>query len=184
MKSIAQRTQKGFTLVELLLVVALTSLAVGVTGDILVTLIRGYNKSKVITEIEQNANFVSQKLNKELRNATQIDQLDPAGASPPLQGETGDEITFIDRDGILINYKVENGIMTRNYDGGGDSALTLNSPPNGVTVSCPTTCFTLLEDSPQVVQISLRIEQAGSPSTVVFKGDISIEDTVVIRDTY
>ncbi len=174
----------GFTLVELLLVVALTSLAVGVTGDILVTLIRGYNKSTVINEIEQNANFVSQKLNKELRNATQVIQLDPAGASPPLQGETGNEITFNDRNGITINYKVANGAMTRNYDGGGDSALTLNSPPNGVTVSCTTACFTLLEDSPQVVGISIKIEQAGSPTTVVFKGEINIEDTVVIRDTY
>jgi len=174
----------GFTLVELLLVVALTSLAVGVTGDILITLIKGYNKSTVINEIEQNANFVSQKLNKELRNATQITQLDPTGASPPLQGETGNEITFTDRNGITINYKVLNGVMTRNYDGGGDAALTLNSPPNGVTVSCTVACFKLLEDSPQVVQISIIIEQAGSPTTVVFKGDITIEDTVVIRDTY
>jgi len=175
---------KGFTLIELLLVVALTSLAVGVTGDILVSLIRGYNKTNVINEIEQNANFISQKINKELRNAAQITQLDPTGDSPPLQGETGNEVTFVDRDGITINYKVENDVMTRNYDGGGDEALNINNPPNGVTISCDTPCFTLLEDNPQVLEISIKVEQAGSPSTVVFQGDIMLEDTIVIRDTY
>lgn len=178
------KQNKGFTLIELLLVVALTSLAVGVTGDILVSLIRGYNKTNVINEIEQNANFISQKINKELRNAAQITQLDPAGASPPLQGETGNEVTLVDRNGIIINYKIQNDVMTRNYDGGGDDALTINSPPNGVKVSCPSPCFTLLEDNPQVLKISIMIEQAGSPATVVFQGDIMIEDTIVIRDTY
>jgi len=179
--------KNGFTLIELLLVVALTALAVGVTGDILVSLIRGYNKTNVINEIEQNANFISQKMNKEIRNAVQITQLDSAGTSPPTQGESGNEVTFIDRDGISINYTVANDVITRNYDvsgGGTDEALNINNPPNGVKVSCPTACFTLLEDNPQVLQISIMIEQAGDPSTVVFKGDIMLEDTVVIRDTY
>jgi len=172
----------GFTLVELLLVVALTSLAVGVTGDILVSLIRGFNKSNVITEIEQNANFVSQKLNKELRNAAQVTDL--GGIAPPLQGTTGDTISLVDRDGFDITYSIANGILFRDYDGGGNDPLTANDPPRGVTVTCPTSCFTLLEDQPQVVQISIQIEQAGTPSTVVFKGEINLEDTVVIRNTY
>jgi prepilin-type N-terminal cleavage/methylation domain-containing protein len=177
--------KNGFTLVELLLVVALTALAVGVTGDILVSLIRGYNKTNVINEIEQNANFISQKMNKEIRNAVEIVQLDTAGTSPPTQGETSTEVTFVDRDGITINYTIANDIITRNYDSGGDEPLNINLPPNGVKVSCPGgVCFTLLEDNPQVLQISIMIEQAGDPSTVVFQGDIMIEDTVVIRDTY
>jgi len=177
----AHTKQKGFTLVELLLVVALTSIAVGVTSDVLVSLVRGFNKSQVINEIEQNANFISQKLNKELRNASEIIYL---GGVTPTQEGTGDSITIIDRDGTRIDYVVSDGVMTRSRALDDFAPLTHNTLPTGVTVTCPTACFTLLEDSPQVVQISLLIEQAGTPSTVVFKGDISIEDTIVIRDTY
>lgn len=182
--------KNGFTLVELLLVVALTALAVGVTGDILVSLIRGYNKTNVINEIEQNANFISQKMNKEVRNAVQITQLDPTGDSPPAINETGSQVTFTDRNGISIKYMVDGTTDTiyRNYDvggGGSDEPLNSNVPPNGVKVTCPSNvCFKILGISPQVLQISIKIEQSGNPSTVVFKGDIMIEDTIVIRDTY
>lgn len=177
----------GFTLIELLLVVALMSIAVGVTGDILVSLIRSYNKTQVLNEIEQNANFVFQKLSKELRNATQIVRLDPIGASPPNAGDSFNEIEFLDKNGNSIIYKVTaGGVITRDI-GGGDQALTINSPPNGVTASCiggGTDCFTLISSTPQVVEISVVIEQAGSPLQRVFQGEITIEDTIVIRDTY
>ncbi len=186
-----KRKQNGFTLVELLLVVALTALTVGVTGDILVSLIRSFSKSQVLNEIEQNANFVSQKLTKELRNATQVRRLDPAGASPPLVGDSFNEIEFTDNSGSNnIIYKVgADGVMTRDSgDGNLDQPLTVNTPPTGVTVSCiaPNACFTLIEDAPQVIQISLSIEQAdaGSPTSKIFKGEITIEDTIVVRDTY
>ena len=185
------RKQNGFTLVELLLVVALMSLAVGVTGDILISLIRSYSKTQVLNEIEQNANFVSQKLTKELRNATRIVRLDPAESSPPVVGEPPfNEIEFTDNSGSNnIIYKVRaDGVMTRDSgDGNGDQFLTVNNPPTGVTVSCiggGNACFTLIEDAPQVIQISLMIEQAGNPSSRIFQGEITIEDTIVIRDTY
>lgn len=181
------RDQTGFTLVELLLVVALMSLAVGVTGDILVSLIRSYNKSQVLNEIEQNANFVAQKLSKELRNATQIVRLDPSGDSPPNVGDSYNEIEFLDTSGNTIIYKVTaGGVITRNV-GSGDQALTVNNPPSGVTASCigaATDCFTLIGSAPQVIEISIKIEQSGSPASKVFQGEIDIEDTIVIRDTY
>jgi len=188
----AKRKQNGFTLIELLLVVALMSLAVGVTGDILISLVRSYSKSQVINEIEQNANFVSQKLTKELRNATQIVRLNPVGDSPPNVSDSFNEIEFTDHSGSNnIIYKVTaGGVITRdNGDGNGDQNLTINNLASGigVTVSCRgglTACFTLIGDAPQVIQISLTFEQAGSPSSTIFKGEIIIEDTIVIRDTY
>ena len=175
--------KNGFTLVELLLVVALTALAVGVTGDILISLIRGYNKTNVINEIEQNANFISQKMTKEIRNAVEITELN--GPSSPVEGEESTKVTFVDRDGISITYESTSDTIYRNYNGLGNEPLNINSPPNGVKVSCPgNVCFKLIKGYPQVLQITILIEQAGDPSSVVFKGDIMIDDTIVIRDTY
>jgi prepilin-type N-terminal cleavage/methylation domain-containing protein len=180
-----KKKSSGFTLIELLLVISLMSIAVGVTSDILVSLVRTYNKSQVINEIEQNANFVSQKLTKELRNAAQVTYLNPSGTTPPATGDAYNEITFVDRQGNTINYKVNNGIIYRNV-GSGDEALTTNVAPSGVNATCISgvSCFVMVESNPQVVRISISLSQAGTPGNAIFEDDITIEDTVVIRDTY
>src|SRR3990167_7157761 len=63
----------GFTLVELLIVVALVIISAGVTSDIILTLIRSYNKTRISNEIEQNGNFVILRLERELRDASNVD---------------------------------------------------------------------------------------------------------------
>ena len=65
--------QAGFTLVELLIVVALVIISAGVTSDIILTLIRSYNKTRISNEIEQNGNFVILRLERELRDASNVD---------------------------------------------------------------------------------------------------------------
>ena len=50
--------QKGFTLVELLIVVSIIIIVVGVTGDIILSLVRSYSKTQITNEIEQNAKNV------------------------------------------------------------------------------------------------------------------------------
>ena len=177
--------QRGFTLIELLLVIALMAIAVGVTSDILVTLIRSFNKGQVLNEIEQSANFVSQKMGKELRNANEITALDPADPTPMQVGDVGTEITFLDSQGASINYSIASGVINRDA-GTGATPLTSNAPPTGVSVSCIVSneCFKLLETNPQVIQIGIAMSQATGTGSVVFEGDVTIEDTIVIRDTY
>lgn len=180
-----KKTNKGFTLIELIVVVSLLSIAVGLTGDTLITIIRSFNKTTVKNEIEQSANFVSQKLIKELRNAQAVTQLDPADPTPLQQGDYHNELTFTDADDNQITYSIISGIVYR--DGGsGDEALTENNPPYGVNVTCGSgnACFTMVESSPQVIRISINMSQSGSPASKLFEGSISIEDTIVIRDTY
>ena len=57
-----KKNQGGFTLVEMLLVVFLLALTMGLTSDMLLSLIRSNTKTQVINEIEQQANFVSLKI--------------------------------------------------------------------------------------------------------------------------
>lgn len=171
------KNNRGFSLIELLLVVALMAIAVGVTGDILISLIRSYSKSQVINEIEQNSNFLAVKFTNELRNARRV-----------ISITGGSSITFEDREGIPIIYTVQDGVITRRYNSGAVMPLTRTSVPYGVNVSCSGAgCFVALPDlnnDPQVIQINIVITQSGNPASNLFTGEINIDDTIVIRNTY
>lgn len=181
----------GFTLVELILVVALLSISVGVTSDILLTLIRSYNKSQVTNEIEQNANFISQKIVKELRNATAITSLGSLSGSDLTPGVDSNDISFSDQDQNIIRYVVDtnDSIIYRSFDDQSGGAVVLEpltvNFAGGVVASCGApNCFTLLQANPQVVRISINLAQGGGAPNKIFEGTISLEDTIVIRDTY
>jgi prepilin-type N-terminal cleavage/methylation domain-containing protein len=179
----AQSQSQGFTLVELLLVIALISISVGVTGDILVTLTRSYNKTAVLTEIEQQANFIGLKLEKDLRNATNV-----ATASG------GTEISF-DLNGTLVCYRViSSGSYTNIYRATGscpvaNSTNALLATPSitgtsiGLNMACTGTCFTVTGSNPQIADISMTFSQAtGGGSS--FSGNVVLKNTIVIRNSY
>ena len=61
MKKIIKNNQSGFTLIEMLIVVVILAIVVGMTSDMLMSLIRSNTKTQVINELEQQANFVPSK---------------------------------------------------------------------------------------------------------------------------
>jgi prepilin-type N-terminal cleavage/methylation domain-containing protein len=176
-----QQNQAGFTLVELLVVVALITITVGVTGDIILTLVRSYNKTKITNDIEQNANFVMLKLEKELKNATSVSAL------------TASSVTFIKNSTsgqTVIVYEVKDvgGVrsLVRSEDGGDEVLLTDNDPVYGVQVGdCATSaCFTQISSDPYVVSINLNFSQSSASTNRMFTGTTSLSTTVVVRGSY
>ena len=175
------KNQGGFTLIELVLVIGLLAISVGVTNDILISLIRSNNKTQVITEIEQQSNFVSLKIEKELRNARAV--------SIPLNGESGTTLTFETRDGVQIEYSVDTdtGVINRTEGLAGSALeLTNDASPGGVKVTCEggSGCFSVSGINPQIVSIKMIFSQSQSTPIAAFAGDVDIDSTVVIRNTY
>jgi len=166
-------TNKGFTLIELVLVIAILGVSIGVTTDVLISVIRGYNKTQVMNEIEQQANFVSMKIEKELRSAKDI-------TTPATSGQSGTTLVFINDDNETITYSLTGDILQRNGD-----AVTSSQQPSGVKVACGSpNCFELKGTTPQIVRITLVFTQASPSPLKVFQGDISIDSTIVLRSTY
>lgn len=170
-------TEGGYTLIELLLVIALLALAVGVTGDIIVTLVRSYNKTQIANEIEQNANFISLKMEKDLRNAKSITSITANSGNYSLN--------FVDQDGNAAVYEVKQGRVFRIYNPGAtEIPITNNDPISGVNVTCGSTpCFSQVSSNPTVISIDLLFSQAGNPS-VVFTGSTELRTTIVVRGSY
>jgi len=186
-----KKQAQGFTLIELLLTVALLAIAVGVTSDILVTLIRSYNKTQVTNEIEQQANFFVLKLEKDIRNARRIDV---APTAPFTTDATSITMNRLDTTNTPMMYSVAGGVISRTYlnTGGcpttpntaGTCPLTNTTGAGAITVSCPTgSCFTVTGTSPQVLTVAMRFQQ-NNGAGVNFNGQIDINTTIVLRNTY
>lgn len=168
-----KNNQKGFTLIEMLLVVLLLALTVGLTGDMLLSLIRSNTKTQVMNEIEQQANFVTLKLEKELRDA-----LDANTSADNLT------LTIKLRSNIDINYRLSGGVLQRSVGAGDYVPLTSDASPGGVAVSCNPTCFQIIGTNPQVVKTDLKFEQAQAGAGPTYKGDVTINSSIVIRSSY
>lgn len=66
------KKQAGFSLLEILVVIAILGVIVGLTSDIFMQIIKASNKSNIITEIKQNGDAANNKLERILRNAEEI----------------------------------------------------------------------------------------------------------------
>jgi len=175
-----RKNQRGFTLIELLVVVSLIIIVVGVSGDIVVSLIRSYNKTQITNEVEQNANFVMTKLEKELRNASAVTSLTSTDLVFTRGLPTGSLET--------ITYTIKSdGTITRQITGSGLGKVLLinNSTPDGVYLDPDASFFTdeTVAGGPTVVKINLSFRQIGTP-TVQFTQNVDLESTIVVRGSY
>ncbi len=163
---ILRANRSGFTLMELVITISLLVISVGVTSDVILTLVRSYTKNQIATEVEQAANFVFLKLEKELR----------AGSSVTGGGTS---ITFVDSSNTNVTYSVTSGVVQRNT-----VALTQNNSSAGsVTVTCGTNCFTLT--TVNGIQ-SVRLDMTFSQTTLAGQSPITytISNTIVPRGNY
>ena len=172
--------QKGFTLIELLVVVSLIIIVVGVSGDIVVSLVRSYNKTQITNEVEQNANFVMTKLEKELRNANAVTTVTSTNLVFTRGLPTGSVET--------ITYRIKSdGTITREVTGSGFGEVLLinNSSPDGVYLDPGASLFTdeTVAGGPTVIKINLSLRQIGTP-TVQFTQSVNLESTIVVRGSY
>ena len=166
------KTSKSFTLVELILVVGLLAISFGVTSDILISLIRSQAKTQILNDLEQQSNFVSLKLEKELRNATDVSSVGT------------NSLTITLRDTTVITYSLSTGVINREVAGGVTLPITDKTIPGGVTVACLGSCFSVTSGSPKTVSINLRFSPIGGGLIPSNMGNVDIRDTIVVRSTY
>ena len=183
---VSNLNNSGFTLIELLLVIALLSITVGVTSDILVNLIRSYNKTHAMNNVEQTANFVSMKLTKELRNASGV-------ITPPTTGTSGPTLVFSDRNNNQVQYSVSGNAVVRCILVSGACQAGTSFPLNitgatytdAVNATCPVNpCFTRRSSDPDAVDINIIFDQANTGGNPQFTSRVNIKTTVIVRNTY
>lgn len=63
---------KAFTLVELLLSVAIMGIIVGIGGDVFATVIRAYRRAEIFGLTEKNGNFILTSIEQDIRSAINV----------------------------------------------------------------------------------------------------------------
>ncbi len=180
-------TPNAFTLIELILTISLLAISFGVTTDILISLVRSQSRMQMQNTVEEQANFVGSKLEKELRDSSDVSSDDPLS------------ITMVRRvDNEIITYFLDssNNVLKRSIGTGAATVtevMTDLTDPGGVIVNCPQDedgnqiCFTVSDNSPRVVNISMSFLPVKTGSSLSSGSGISstdINETFVIRTSY
>ena len=153
--------KKGFTLVELLVVVSILLISVGIAGDLIITVIRSYNKTKILNEIEQNGNYAMAKIAYDLRNAKTINgAVGPASIS--IVDVNDQQITYTVGSVSAVNPStITTGVISRTL-GGVSEYMTSNDATEGVNVVCSGSCFSEVSTDPETIKIDFTISQGPS----------------------
>jgi prepilin-type N-terminal cleavage/methylation domain-containing protein len=168
------KKQKGFTLVELLVVVGIIIIVMGFTGDIVLSLVRSYGKTKITNDLEQTGNYVMLKLEKELRTAS--------GLSNVLNTQLTLQRTS-EGTGIYVTYRKSGDLFQRCQSTTTTCTSFENLLPSDIAVK-NSDIFTTISDSPQTVRVKLILEPSGTVVNPAFTGSIELSQTIVLRSTY
>ncbi len=129
---------KGFTLIELLVAVAVLVVVGSIVAVILITSLRGSNKTATITQVRQNGTYAISQMSKVLRDAQGVSSLDGDTqyscdvVDPPLQYKVVEVQTL---EGGFIEFACD----TENDTIASSSSSLLDSTAVDV-VSCYFTC--------------------------------------------
>ncbi|MBD3366427.1 prepilin-type N-terminal cleavage/methylation domain-containing protein [candidate division WWE3 bacterium] len=173
------KNTKGFTLVELLVSVALLSVVIGLSTDIIITLVRTNTRTQAANEVEQITNFIFLKLQNDIKNSVSAQA-------------TGNNRTLrlTKRNGYRITYQVDNTTAPTSFtwqDQTGSPVSLLDvDAERGVAVECAGSCFQVTSAAgvPDRVDVNLHIFQVNAPVGSIFAAEDYISDTFTVRGSY
>lgn len=179
---------RGFTLIEILVVIGILSIVGTVIGGILIASFRSYNKSDVLRNIEQQGNYVLDLVTRRLKNARIVELTGCNQIDITTFSGTRESFTI-----VAATSTVNGHVLYNNSDHGGGSPITNSSwDENGVNVLfSPGVCTGSLSShfavdtgvTPNRVTIQLVIEQSASlPEKVDYEASLTFKTTLSLRN--
>ena len=190
----------GFTLVELLVVMAVTVSIGAIVFGIITSTLRGSNKTNVINNVRQNGNFAISQMGKMIPYAKSFNgasssvgppwicQALPPGPPPPLTHYKSIKITSFD-GGVTIFSCNDSGDLPPNTIASNAASLIDADATTGsvsLPLPIPSFCFFTctkgsIADS-ATIGINFTLTQKGAPTFVEKKASIQFETSIKVRN--
>ncbi|MCA9387437.1 MAG: prepilin-type N-terminal cleavage/methylation domain-containing protein [Candidatus Andersenbacteria bacterium] len=150
--SSAQKREQGFTLLEVLLGIAIAAFVIAALTGLLVLLLQSRERNAVVAEVEQQGEYALALVLQEARNADAF--------LLPVSGQTATSLSVDVEDASLdpLRFYVEEGVL-KMQEGTGDSVALTN---DRVTVSSLSVRNLAADSSPGTVRVSFELEYVSS----------------------
>jgi len=157
---------KGFTIVELMVVMGIFGIVSSVAITIYFQLVQASNRASIVAEVEQNASYAMEMMTREIRGASCVGG---GGETLEIKDANCEEtvITFAKSDGNLVKIV--------------DSTPHNLNDPNKVVVKSLVFGPGSLDFTSRSVTIDLSMESKKPAPHTQFKGEISLHETVSLR---
>jgi len=137
---------KGFSLIELIMVIVITAIVFGIPAIILQTGFDAYAKGKALTAISNQAAMAMLRINKDLENTTSLITINPT------------TLSLVYADGGVITYSLSGSTLNRT-DSIGTYPLTEQVSALSFTYFSSTFAATATPSAVRLVTISLTLQQ-------------------------
>jgi len=170
---ISHQPNKGFTLIETLVVIGTLSLLLLIGSNIFLSSITSGSKTEALKEVRQNGEYAAKIIEETIKNSQKLVSCDDESSPPSIivTGADGKEIKFtsITEDSII---RIASVSGTKNY------YLTSNK----VTVaSFQLDCGVLTSGSPPTVIINFTLSQGLLSGPQEKRASMSFSSTVTMR---
>lgn len=180
-----RKSQRGFTLVELLISVSLLVIISIVSVSTITTLLRSSVKGQMGVDIESASSFVFLKMENDIKKSYNA-VVSPSGSTLTLyQGSSDSPVTVIYKIGACGGTSGLNCAFINR--GSGDVKLTDDtSTLSAVSVDLSNSGFTPVIDSGKTVAVNVKIKfvKPNSPTAKMFNAETTLDTTVVLRGNY
>lgn len=124
---INKQTNKGFTLLELLIYISILSILVVVISSSFISLSKGQGQSNAKSEVNNSIRFATELMRQDLKNASIV-------STPELPGVANKTPNLVlTRNGVVIIYDVVAGVLRRKEG----NAAPVNITNSNISVSTP-----------------------------------------------
>jgi len=172
-----RRLQSGFTLVEMLAVMAITGVVGTLMFQTLSSTLRGANKSDSIATIQQNGNFALSQMTRMIRYSISLESPDTCYSGPTPSPVVSTSITVRNGDNNTTTFSCDtaSGVLASN------SASMLNNSAVAVT-ACSFSCFQANPYDSPTMTISFTLNKKNSNNLVENNSPTTFQTSVILRN--
>lgn len=131
------KSNKGFTLLELLIYIAILMIVMVILATTLTSINRGIGQITASSEVDSNIRFVLDKVGQDVGYASNV-------TVPSVAGTSSSTLTTVSASGASVSYCLVNGII---YRQAGGSCTSSSEPMTSTSVVVTSLSFTNIQNT-------------------------------------